>query len=229
MKASAIIANYNHANYLPECLDALLSQTHPFDEIIIFDDGSTDSSVQVIKNYAEKNPQIIFRQNEKNIGVCETYNQMIALAKGDYVAVCASDDFISPYFLEKTIHLAKQHPDLGLITCDINKFTDVKPYQFTMVAGIENCKDVQIFTPGDNLHKELRQNNFVFSWACLYRREYLTKYGYNKILASLSDFYLNTQISLRYPIAYIPEALGNVRINTTQGSYYSHTYSGGGR
>ena len=219
MKATAIVPNYNHAKYLPECLDAILSQTRPFDEIIIVDDASTDDSDLLIQTYLKKYPHIRYIKNPKNLGVCTTFNNTLSIATGDFVAMCGADDFISSDYLEKTMNIAEKHPDLGLITSDIHQFIDKAPYQFTKVKGIENCESVQIFTPGIKLYKQLRENNFVFSWGCLYRREYLVKFGYKNELASLSDFYVNSQISLTYPIAYIPEVLANARINTVQGSY----------
>lgn len=219
MKATAIVANYNHEKYLPECLDAILSQTYPFDEIIIVDDASTDGSIRLIKNYQQKHPQIKFIPNPKNLGVCVTFNNTLSIAKGDYVAMCGADDYLSPYFLEKTMEVAKKYPDLGLITSDICKFEDPKPYQFKRDVGIENATSTQVYMPGAKLYKELRKNNFVFSWGSLYRRELLVKYGYNKKLASLSDFFINSQITLKHPIAYIPEVLAYARVNTAQGSY----------
>ena len=50
-KLVCLINNYNYSEYLPECLDSVFSQTHPFYKVMVVDDGSTDESVEIIKNY----------------------------------------------------------------------------------------------------------------------------------------------------------------------------------
>lgn len=90
---SIIIPVYNVEKYLHECLDSVLNQTIPFDEIIIINDGSTDTSGVICRNYKSQNPRIVLLEQE-NSGLSSARNAGLEAAKGDYVIFLDSDDFI---------------------------------------------------------------------------------------------------------------------------------------
>ena len=94
MKVSIICTNYNKEKWIAEAIDSFLSQTAEFDfEIIIVDDASTDSSRQIIKDYAKKYPQKIRAFfNQKNKGITKTWIAICQEAKGEYIARCDGDD-----------------------------------------------------------------------------------------------------------------------------------------
>ena len=95
MKVSIICTNYNKEKWIAEAIDSFLSQTAEFDfEIIIVDDASTDSSRQIIKDYAKKYPQKIRAFfNQKNKGITKTWIAICQEAKGEYIARCDGDDY----------------------------------------------------------------------------------------------------------------------------------------
>src|SRR5260221_14302308 len=111
---SVILPNYNHAEHLPTCLGALLAQSAPPTEIILIDDGSSDTSVNVIKDFRARNPTIKFFQNDKNRGVSFTVNRGIDLAIGEYSFFLAADDKVLPGFLEKSLRLLASYPQAGI-------------------------------------------------------------------------------------------------------------------
>lgn len=215
---SVIIPNYNHAPYLPECLDAILSQTRLPEEIIIVDDKSTDNSLQVIQDYQKKSSLIRLICNPRNIGVCEIFNTVASEAIGDFIALCGADDFLLPNFFEKTSAVIAKNPELGLVTADTHFFSDEKPYRFSLKRGIPNKNKVEIFSHQETIQL-LSQKFFIASWSTLYQKNAYLRFRHDKKLASLSDFYLNCQIALHYPIAYIPEPLACARIQVKKGSY----------
>ena len=77
---SIIIPVYNVEDYLPECLDSVIAQTISSREIIIINDGSTDSSYEILKEYKKKFPELIII-NQKNAGISETRNAGLRLEK----------------------------------------------------------------------------------------------------------------------------------------------------
>src|SRR3954469_25682745 len=92
---SVVLANYNHARYLPRALDAVLTQSVRPREVIILDDASTkDDSVEVIEGYAGREPSIRFVRNEQNLGVLRSYNKGVGLATSTYVLLAAADDYL---------------------------------------------------------------------------------------------------------------------------------------
>lgn len=102
-KISVVMATYNGEKYIREQLDSILLQTYPVYELIIQDDGSTDSTVKIIKEYADRNEYIHFYQNEHNLGFRENFKTATMRATGDYIALADQDDVWYPQKLEKQI------------------------------------------------------------------------------------------------------------------------------
>ena len=91
-KVSVIIPVYNVEQYLRECLNSVIKQTLKEIEIICVDDGSTDNSLDILKEYAEKDHRItIITQKNLHAGVAR--NAGLSIAKGEYLSFLDSDDF----------------------------------------------------------------------------------------------------------------------------------------
>ncbi len=105
---SVIIAIYNPGKYLSPCLDSIINQTYKNLEIILVDDGSTDNSLEVCKEYAEKDSRIIVHHKE-NSGVSATRNKGIDLAHGDYYSFIDSDDILEADTYEYLINIINEH------------------------------------------------------------------------------------------------------------------------
>lgn len=104
-RISAIVPNYNYAQYLQERLRSIEDQTYPLHEIIVIDDASTDNSVEVIKNFLSAthtvNRLVI---NDINSGsVFAQWLQGVSLAQSEYVWICEADDVADPAFVESAI------------------------------------------------------------------------------------------------------------------------------
>ena len=92
---SVIVPVYNAERYLRECIDSLLNQTMQGIEIVLVNDGSTDRSLEIIKEYSEKYDNIVYVDQE-NKGVCIARNAGIAKARGEYIGWLDSDDMLKP-------------------------------------------------------------------------------------------------------------------------------------
>lgn len=109
---SIIIPVYNVEKYLPKCLDSVISQTYKHLEIIIIDDGSTDSSGFICDDYALRDNRIIVI-HQPNRGLSAARNSGLDIAKGVYVMFVDSDDYVEPSFCEKPLRIAiKEHVDI---------------------------------------------------------------------------------------------------------------------
>lgn len=97
---SIIIPIYNLECYLSRCLDSCIQQTYSNLEIVCVNDGSIDSSSQIIKDYIDKDSRIILI-NQKNMGVVTARNSGIAHSKGEFLYFLDGDDFLHPLALEK--------------------------------------------------------------------------------------------------------------------------------
>lgn len=105
---SVIIAVYNPGKYLRACLDSIVNQTYKNLEIILVDDGSTDDSLAVCNEYAEKDSRVIVFHKE-NSGVSATRNKGIELSHGDYYSFIDSDDYIELDTYEYLIDIINKH------------------------------------------------------------------------------------------------------------------------
>ena len=98
-KISMIIPVYNVAPYLRQCMDSLVNQTYSNIEIICVDDGSTDASLGILRQHAEKDARVkILQQKNQYAGVAR--NNGMAAATGEYYMFLDADDFFEPELLE---------------------------------------------------------------------------------------------------------------------------------
>lgn len=110
-KVAIVLPVYNMADFLPECLDSLLNQTHSNFTIFAVDDCSTDNSLSVLKKYKENDPRIVIIQKKVNEGVSEARNTALRIIEESnlysYVSFCDSDDIVAPSMLEELLLAAK--------------------------------------------------------------------------------------------------------------------------
>lgn len=117
---TVIIPNYNYARYLPACLRGVIEQTYQELEIIVVDDGSTDESLMVANEFADK----IKIVSQPHLGVNTARNNGLSHASGKYVAFCDSDDVWLPEKIEKQLLFMQSKPSYGLVYCGIQVVTD---------------------------------------------------------------------------------------------------------
>ena len=109
---SVIIPVYNVEKYLCECLDSILNQTFQDFEIICVDDGSTDETLEILKNYKNKDERVFVLQQHHS-GAAEARNNGIRLARGKYIQFLDSDDYFEQTMLEELYnHAEKSGADL---------------------------------------------------------------------------------------------------------------------
>lgn len=116
-KVSVIIPVYNSQDYLRKCLESVINQTLSEIEIICIDDGSTDNSFDILKNYAEKDERMtIIRQENLHAGVAR--NAGLEVAKGQYLSFLDSDDFFDKNMLEDMYEeIIKEQSDIIVCRC----------------------------------------------------------------------------------------------------------------
>ncbi|MFH6599203.1 glycosyltransferase [Ectopseudomonas khazarica] len=114
---TVIVASYNHAPYIEQCILSVLQQTYPHIELLVVDDGSTDDSVQRIERLQEQYG-FDFR-TQKNKGLTCTLNEAIARAKGSLIAPFGSDDIMCPERIAKQVAYMQDKPEVGICAGNI--------------------------------------------------------------------------------------------------------------
>ena len=116
---SVVVPVYNVEPFLPECVESILAQTWQNYEVILVDDGSTDSSGKMCDDYARKNTRVRVI-HKKNGGLSSARNAGIDIALGNYIAFVDSDDAVHPDYLKVLVEIA-EGLDADLVACDFNK------------------------------------------------------------------------------------------------------------
>ena len=129
-KVSIIVPIYNQENYLRECIESLINQTYTDIEILLIDDGSTDNSLKICKEYQKKDKRIKVITKE-NGGLSSTRNVGLDHVTGDFIMFCDSDDFFAPNTVEKMEKtITKYNDDYSVgnyINCDDDSTLWKKP------------------------------------------------------------------------------------------------------
>ena len=140
-KVSVIMAIYNCASTLSQAIDSILDQTYPNWELIMCDDGSTDNTYDVAKEYADKYPdKIILIRNEHNMKLPASLNHCLKYATGDYVARMDGDDISLPERFERQVDFLNNNPKYIVVGVAMIPFDDEgNEYGIRKCA---NCLDV---------------------------------------------------------------------------------------
>lgn len=124
---SILIPAYNHQSYIETCLNSIALSKYGNLEIVIIDDGSTDSTFQVIRRWAHvhKNDFVrLYIESQINIGLTRTLNKLISLARGEYITLLASDDAIAENSITERVGLLKKNRDKKVVVGNCHVFDE---------------------------------------------------------------------------------------------------------
>ena len=183
---SVIVPVYNVEKYLKRCVDSIIGQSYKNLEIILVDDGSTDESGKICDRYAEKDGRInVMRQ--KNAGLSVARNKGILRAKGDYVMLVDSDDWVSKKCISFLVRCAMENKS-DIITC--GEFLAFGDGKLSPKVDRENCQQVETAIEGlrDMLYQRKLNNS---AWGKLYRKELFkgVQYPVNKWYEDIGTTY----------------------------------------
>lgn len=189
---SIIIPMYNSQDYISRCLESVMAINIP-KEIIVVDDGSTDSSYSILKRYAEGGLIRLFRQDNK--GVSEARNLGILKSKGEFIAFIDSDDYIIAESFERLYHaIERSSADIamgGTILKFKNRENEYRIADVSMQNKIYNGEDCYIALMSNDTFIPLAVNYF-------YRKDFIEKYKL-KFLHRMSEDDLWTTTSMCLP------------------------------
>ncbi len=216
-KVSVLVPIYNVEKYLRQCLESLVNQTLQEIEIICLNDGSTDGSLKIINEFAENDPRIVV-VDKPNSGYGDSMNKGLEKARGEYVGVVESDDFIDLVAFEKLYNLAHTY-DAEVVRANyyFNKGgKDKKNYYVDPIdAGriIDPARHTWIFYQSPAI------------WSAIYKREFLKENeikflptpgasyqdtGFNfKVWANAHRAYFTTEAFLHYRIDNESSSINN--------------------
>ncbi len=204
---SIILPNYNHAELLPCAITSVLSQSFSDFELVIVDDGSTDGSVDVIHFYMKSDKRVRLLKHACNRGIAAAYATALPETRGTYLQQFSATDCYVSGFLDKSLKLLKQHPQIGICCTDVGLFID-NPQEYVSFPLIQNAPGVLIFPPS-KIQKVFKYAHLsIPGLSSIVKRAAFVKYGgYQHKLHFMSDWFLTLQIALFEGAIYIPETL----------------------
>lgn len=126
MKTSVVMTTYNGERFLPEMLESLRNQTRKIDELLVFDDGSTDNTVNYIKEYIKKYELKgwTVKQNKENLGWEKNFVQGLNKASGDVIFPCDQDDIWHTNKIEMMTNAFENNSDIWLLVSGYHAFSE---------------------------------------------------------------------------------------------------------
>ena len=196
---SILINCYNSANYISRAINSVINQTYNNWELIIWDDGSTDNTVNIIKNF--KDDRIRLFLQEKNLGLCKSRLNVIEKINGSLVSILDADDYFESEKISKQINVFKNKKEVALCTT-WTKFYD------------ENLSIKKIFKSdlnNNDLKKKLLFHNIIPHSSIMYKKEAAIEVGwYSKNYEYSQDYDLTLKLIQKNDIHLIKEHLTNI-------------------
>jgi len=205
---STIVLNYNGRHLLGECLEAVLRQTYPNQEVIVVDNASTDGSQALVQ---EKFPSVRLLPLRQNLATTGGYNRGIAIARGEFIALLNNDAIPEPHWLEELCKVMDEDPSIG--TCASRMLF----HGTSMINEIGmswtvwgHARAIDMAEPSQGKHLQGREVFGACSGAALYRRSMLDEIkGFDEeFFVGADDVDLSFRAQLAdYRCVYVPTAV----------------------
>lgn len=210
-KVSVVIKSYNHAAYIGQTIRSILEQSFQDFEIIVTDDGSTDGTPDIVRQFSDS--RIKLEILPRNHGISLAMNLSISRATGEYIAILNSDDFALPGRLEKQVNFLNSKPDVSVVVgLPMPVDDDGKPCE--SYNDFDRPLSFPDFKTATWLNSFFFKGNCICAPTAMIRRSVYMDIGeYNPRLTNIQDFDIWIRIlSAGHTIFMLPEKLTAFRI-----------------
>lgn len=221
---SICIPVYNGEKFLAESLESVRQQTtdNINVEVVVCDDGSTDSSVEIIREFSKK-MALRFFHNSQNMGLVGNWNRCLQAATGQWVQFAFQDDVLEPHCTARLLQKAQQTTK-PIVACHRNFLFDANAKESSKDFFTNRLRTFDSLAPGqtdfsDEAFSKLVITNLFYNFigeppAVLFRRDMLFRYGvFNSRLIQLCDYEFWVRVASNEGMAYLPEKLVNFRVH----------------
>jgi glycosyltransferase involved in cell wall biosynthesis len=147
MRLSCLINNYNYGRFVAEAVESALSQSTPFDEVIVVDDGSNDQSLAVLASLEQRYPRLkVVRKS--NGGQLSAFSAGLAASTGDVLYFLDADDLYEPDYVERTAGVFQTRPDVGYVFSGRRLFGRIEQVERPFTEEIDLGYSVAVLATG---------------------------------------------------------------------------------
>jgi glycosyltransferase involved in cell wall biosynthesis len=208
---SVAMSAYNARAYLAEAVESILAQTFTDFEFLIIDDGSTDDTPAILQKYAERDARIRLVVRE-NIGLVRTLNELIGMARGEFLARMDADDIALPHRFERQVAFLRYHPEVVALGSRV-AWIDPEGHVLREFCGQEAHEEI------DEAHLAM-QAGIMSHPAVMIRADPLRALGgYRTEFYLAEDFDLWLRLAEVGRLANFPEVLLKYRVHATSRGY----------
>ncbi|MCB0153397.1 MAG: glycosyltransferase [Anaerolineae bacterium] len=204
---SVFIPAYNAAPFLAKAIDTVLNQTYQNFELIVIDDGSTDHTAEVLRNY-EAHPKVTIHRHPRNRGMAATWNEGLTLCRGDFIAKLDADDFYEAGYLQAVVEFFQKHRGLGLVFSGLNLIYPDGRTEPEMAFLNSWVRGHRAF-----LASLLRLCSIRSPTVCVRRSCYEQLGGFNEAMKIHADWEMWVRIAATHPVGFIARRLANYRMS----------------
>lgn len=205
------VITYNQEDLINETLDSIINQSYKnIKRIIVCDDGSTDNTPNIIKEYALKDDWIVPILAKKNKGIAYNVNRGLKQVESYYVCAMGGDDLMNKYKIEKQVEYLNSNTDLMGCAHDMDVFNTNLKQSLGKFSDIISFKKIE---GNINVESIFDPSMFLCPSSFLYKSDIIPENGFDTRLKYLNDFVFNVDILMKGNLGFIDEVLGTYRIH----------------
>ena len=211
---TVICSCYNHQEFVSQSILSIVNQTYKKIQIIVVDDCSTDHSIDVIENFIQKYPEIIFIKNKSNLGLTKSVTNALNYSKGEYFIDLAADDLLLPNCIEIQLSTFKNsdYNNLAIVYGNAELITEEGEHSSYYFDVDRNIKTKTKIPSGDIYLNIIDMKTTICSVSGMYKKVIFDKLnGYDTTL-SYEDLDYWIRASRHYNIEFVDEVLMQKRI-----------------
>lgn len=206
---SIIMPCFNHARYIYDAIDSILSQDYSDFELLVTDDLSTDGSRPIILDYAKRDQRVIPLLHSKNEGEAKSRNDALLKARGEFIAFCDSDDMWEPNKLSFQLDSFDRNPEVGVVHSDSiiidgNGKPTGEKFSELHQKGMKRS--------GDLFH-QLCLRNFINVPTVMFRKKCLVEAGFEVDFRYLTDWIYWARIAKNHTFLFSDTTLARYRVH----------------
>lgn len=207
-KISIITVTRNRKDFLPRCIESVARQDYEQKEHVIIDGLSTDGSVAVIRDYAQRYPHIRWI-SEKDDGISNAFNKGLAMVTGEIIGIIGDDDYYEPNILSFVADQFAQNPAIGVLSGGCHHVGNDGGIRFTLRAGFTNRLDLIRFW------NNWGSTNYLAPQSTFFRKEVIEKVGgFEETDKYAMDYHHWIKITEFFAVRTVDRVLGSFRWDT---------------